>query len=112
MNNKQRLFLLKASAQVNPMSPAVSGGFELGGQNLKLDKGPESQLGTPQQLLAGLGAGGNMASKPPMPGATGGAQVGAGVGIGLGGKPEATAQLPAPVGMSAQLPAQLPAAKP
>lgn len=93
MNNKQRLFLLKSSAQVNPMSPAVSGGFELGGQNLKLDKGPEAQLGTPQQLLAGLGAGGNMASKPPMPGAGAGAQLGAGVGI--GGNPKATAQLPA-----------------
>jgi hypothetical protein len=99
MNNKQRLFLLKAAAQINPMSPAASGGFDIGGQNFKLDKGPQPELGTPQQLLGGLGAGGNMASKPPMPGAAAGAQAGAGPA--LGGQQSATAQTP-----------QLPAAKP
>lgn len=65
MTNYERLFLLKSADQINPMSPAASGGFEVGGSNYKLDKGPQQQLGSPAQMMTGItgaGAGAGMAA--------------------------------------------------
>lgn len=67
MTNYERLFLLKSAEQINPMSPAASGGFDVGGTNYKLDKGPQQQLGSPAQMMAGINAGGagaGVAKKP------------------------------------------------
>jgi hypothetical protein len=63
MTNYERLLLLKAANnQINPMSPAASGGFDVGGTNYQLDKGPQQELGSPAQMMAGItGAGGGAA---------------------------------------------------
>jgi hypothetical protein len=55
MTNYERLSLLKSAEQINPMSPAASGGFDVGGTNYKLDKGPQEELGPLPPTFGGGG---------------------------------------------------------
>ena len=82
MNNKEKLFLLKASGQINPMSPALSKGFDINGTNYSLAKPQTPELGSPSQMLAGI----NQAPQPqaPQPQAP---QPGGFNNIGANGKP-------------------------
>lgn len=67
MNNKEKLLLVKLSAnQINPMSPAASGGFNVGGQSYQLDRGPQQQLSS-NPADFNFGPKPNIAAAPPAP---------------------------------------------
>ena len=72
MTNYERLFLLKSAAgALNSNDPARSAPFEAGGQSFTLDQGPQQELGSPAQMMAGItgagasAAGGMAAAKKP-----------------------------------------------
>ena len=54
MNNQEKLYLAKVSAQISPSSPAISQGFDVNGTNYKLSKPATPELGSPQQMMAGI----------------------------------------------------------
>ena len=60
--------LAKLASQINPMSPAASGGFNVGGQNYQIDRGPQQQLSSnPADFNFGPKPTPAIAAAPPAP---------------------------------------------